>query len=92
MNHDMATQGKYRAWETRRQNEERVAVNLPAHLRPLFDVIKGRYAGDVGTSDQRAVALVEYAEEHPGEVVDAIQDEADETLEAMIREYQGRAA
>ena len=81
------TSGKYRAWETRRQNEERVRQSLPADLLPLFDRIKNQ--GPLGETQRRVEFVLEYAEAHEDEVVAALQDEADEKLEAMIADYQG---
>lgn len=71
----------YRGWERRRENDERVSVNIPPDLLPLWRRVKRSF---VGSSHERFLAFMEYAEEHDREVTTALSDDADRALEALL--------
>jgi hypothetical protein len=72
----------YKAWERRRENEERAMVNLEPHMIPLWKKIGGAHLGS--TPHERAERFAEYTEENPGEAIEALQDWSDRKLEMMI--------
>jgi hypothetical protein len=72
----------YRGWKRRRENDERATVNLEPHLIPLWRRIGGARLGE--SPHERAEALTEYAEEHPGEVLDALQDYSDAIVRQLV--------
>jgi hypothetical protein len=74
-------------WEHRREREEAVIVNLPPHLQALWRKTKHQFKG---TPERRLEQFLEYAEQHGGEEMGALQDEADAKLEMMIKEYERR--
>ena len=78
-----------RGAESRQQNEERAKANIPAHLHPLWEQTKGQYKGD---PHARAEKFMEHAEANPREAVGAMQASSDARLEALIKEYESRAA
>ncbi len=78
----------YRSWETRREREQAVTVNLSADLLPLWERTKLQFKG---TPSERLEAFLAYAHDHEDAGIEAVMDEADAKLEAMIAEYQGRA-
>jgi hypothetical protein len=78
----------YKGWERRRENDERVTVNLPADFLPLWDRIKLNFKG---TPEQRAESFLHYAHEHGSEVEWAVEEEACAKLEREIAGYQARA-
>jgi hypothetical protein len=67
----------YRGWEKRRENEERVTVNLPADLLPLWRRTQAMFKG---TPDERREQFERYAFEHPREVIEAVDDGAEAWL------------
>src|SRR5271156_224494 len=86
---EVRTTAAYRSWETRREREQAVTVNVPADMLPLWERTKLQFKG---TPAERLEAFLAYAHDHNHETIEAVIDEADAKLEAMIREYQGRAA
>lgn len=70
--------------ETWTERSERVAVNLPADLLPLWTRIQDGIKGV--DADDRATKFMEYVEAHPTEALDAVQRAADKKLEAMLSE------
>lgn len=76
-----------KGWETRREREERVRVNIPPELHALWERTKYDFKG---SPDQRQRAFMDYVHDHPGEDVAILQDESDDTLDRMIREYERR--
>lgn len=79
----------FRAWETRRERDEFAAQSIPSDLLPLWDRTKLQFRG---TPETRVEAFMQYAHDAgDGEAIDAVQDEADRKLAAMIREYEARA-
>lgn len=79
--------GAYRSWETRRERDEFAAANIPTDLIPLWEKTKLNFRG---SPEQRAQKFVEYAHDHEDEGVEAIIDESDRKLEAMIRAREAR--
>ena len=76
------TAGARRGWEHRREKEERVVQNLDADHVVLWERVKGSIRG--GTPHERFEAFQRYAEEHPGEIIEALQEQADDMLEAQL--------
>ncbi|MGA8138722.1 MAG: hypothetical protein WCA48_31855 [Pseudomonas gingeri] len=79
--------GGRRAAETRGEREDFARQNIPADLLPLWEQIKGRFKG---SPHERSEAFLEYADAHPQEVIEAMQERSDEQLDRMIREYEER--
>lgn len=75
------SQGALRGWQTRRENEDRVLAEIAPEHRALWNRVR---PGILGTPHARAEALEQYAHDHPGEVWDALQDQADAELERLI--------
>jgi hypothetical protein len=73
----------YRGWETRRERDEQVAVNVPDELLPLWERIHSCIEGE--TPHARFERFMEYAEEHPDESVAAMQEAADRKVDRMTR-------
>jgi hypothetical protein len=68
----------YRGWSRRRQESERAAANIPTDYLPLWDRVQGMFRG---TSHERYEAFMQYAEEHPDEVIEAIAIDAEKSFE-----------
>jgi hypothetical protein len=77
----------YRGWERRRENDERVAVNLDADMLPLWDRIKLQFRG---TPEERTESFLQHVHDSGSDVLWAVQQEADAKLAASIREYEAR--
>jgi hypothetical protein len=75
--------------ETRQQNDEFAKQNIPADLHSVWERTKLQFKG---TPHERAEQFMEYVEEHPEEVAAAQQEQADDKVDAMVREYQSRGA
>jgi hypothetical protein len=75
----------YRAAETRRERDEFATQNIPSYLIPLWNRVKLNFRG---SPEERAEQFLHYAHEHEGEGIEAISEEADKKLEAMIREHE----
>lgn len=75
----------YKGWETRREREEAVTVNLPPDLLPLWNRVKYQFKG---TPAKRLREFLEYAHNHGGEGIDALQGEADKKLQKMLRDLK----
>ncbi len=78
----MTATSALRGWETRREREEAVTVNLAPDEVALWERVKG---GLKGTPSRRLEQFEQYAHEHPDEVVVSLQDRADAKLEALSR-------
>lgn len=74
----------HRGWETRRERDDAVTVNMPAELLSLWRRVGASIGG--GTPHERYENFMRYAEEHPSEAVQSMQDAADAKLAAMLRE------
>jgi hypothetical protein len=70
-----------------RQRDEAVEVNVPADLVPLWHRVKKSIAGG---SHERFEHLVEYAEENPREVLEALQASADAKVEQLVLDRDPR--
>lgn len=71
-----------KAWDTMREADEAVTVNLPIELLPLWHRVKGGIRGE--TPHARYEAFMAYAGEHPSEAVAAMADSADAALEVLL--------
>lgn len=87
-NRERVRQAKHRATsaERRAESDEAVRANLPPHLLALFQRVKGTIRG--GPRMSRTEAFLKYAEEHPNEYLEAIEDRTD----ALVRELEARWA
>lgn len=74
----------YRGWEHRRERDERVEGNLPADLVPLWRRV--RRGLRCTTAHECYEAMMHYAEEHPGEAVVAMAEDAERDLTRLLRE------
>lgn len=74
--------GAHRGWETRRERDEFATQNIPDALIPLWEKTKLNFQG---SPEKRAEKFVHYAHEHEDESMEAVIDESDRKLEAMIR-------
>ena len=81
--------GTWLGAEHRRERDEAVAVNIPLHLLSLWRRTKHQFKG---TPHQRYEAFMQYAHDTEGEEMAALQEDADDKLAAMIREYERRVA
>jgi hypothetical protein len=79
----------YRGWDKRREHNEAVLVNLDLDLRPLWNRVHTAFQG---TPEERLRAFEQYAHDHPGEAWEALQEDADARLEAMLATRQRRKA
>jgi len=77
-----------KGWETRRQNEERAAVNLPVEMLLVWEAQKTAW----GKLDPhaRAEACVEWIEEHESEVAGILEANAEEETDRLISEFESR--
>jgi hypothetical protein len=71
----------FKGWVTRSERDEAVTVNLEPSAVLLWKRTRSAFKG---TAQARAEAFAEYCEEHPGEVVEALQDAADLEVERLI--------
>ncbi len=72
------------ALERRHESDDEVRQNIPEDLHALFERVKRSIKGSAHQS--RTEALLHYAEEHPGEVVDAQEELSQREIARMIRE------
>lgn len=72
--------------ERRSESDDAVRVNLPPELLALWDRVKRSIRGDEYRS--RTEAFLDYAAEHPGEVLESVEDRTD----ALVRELEERQA
>jgi hypothetical protein len=75
----------YRGWETRREREEAVTVNLPPELIPYWERTKAQFKG---TPEQRLKAFLDYAHDHPDDAMEAVEHSSDRKLQQMIRQRE----
>jgi hypothetical protein len=75
----------FKAWEKRQERDEAVTVNLESDLVPLW-----RRVGETikGSAEERREAFEKYAHEHAGEVLEALQDAADATVDVLVRQRE----
>lgn len=74
------------AAERRTESDDEVRGNIPPELVHLFNKVRGVIKA--GPRQSRTEAFLEYAEEHPAEYLEAIEDRTD----ALIRELESRYA
>jgi hypothetical protein len=79
--------GTPHGWEHRREKDEAVIVNMPPHLQALWRKVKHNFKG---TPEHRLEQFMEYVDEHAGEEMGVLQDEADKQLAKMIRDLERR--
>lgn len=85
--------GRAGAAVRRGESDDEVLQNIPPELAALFERVKSRIRGSDRMS--RTEAFLEYAEEHPGEALEAMGDPSDRViadLEARAEEEARRAA
>lgn len=73
-----------RAAERRGESDDEVRGNIPPDLVHLFERVKRLVKP--GARHSRTEAFLEYAEEHPGEVLEALEDKTD----ALVRDLEKR--
>lgn len=66
------------------ESDDAVRANLPHELVPLFNRVRGRIKS--GPRVTRTEAFLQYAEEHPGEVLEAMGDRSDEVIRELERD------
>jgi hypothetical protein len=79
--------GTPRGWEHRKEREEAVIVNLEPQLQSLWKKLKYQFKGTPG---HRLEQFQKYVHEHEGENMRFLQEEADDKLDRMIKEYERR--
>lgn len=80
--------GTLRGAEHRSERDELAAMNIPAHLVPLWNRRKGQFRG---TPHERYEQFMHSLHEgSEGEEMIALQEDADARLEAMVRERESR--
>jgi alkanesulfonate monooxygenase SsuD/methylene tetrahydromethanopterin reductase-like flavin-dependent oxidoreductase (luciferase family) len=80
--------GTPHGWEYRKEKDEAVLVNLPPHLQGLWKKNKNLFKG---TPERRLEQFQEYVHNlGERETTHFIQEEADNQLERMIKEYEHR--
>ncbi len=72
------------AAERRGESDDEVRQNIPAELVPLFERVKRSIKGS--PRESRTESFLHYAEEHPGEVVDAQEAISQREVARLIRE------
>jgi hypothetical protein len=76
---------RYSARGVRRgESDDEVRGNIPPELAALFERVKQRIRGSDRKS--RTEAFLQYAEEHPNEVLEVLEDKTD----ALVRELEAR--
>lgn len=78
------TQYRSTSTERRQESDDEVRRNIPSELHPLWKQVKGSIKG--GPRKSRTEAFLQYAEEHPREVLDV--DGIEDATERMIREHE----
>jgi len=75
-------------WEHRKEREEMVERNIEAlapHLKLLWRKMRNQFRG---TPDRRYEQFLEYVEEHPGEDMALLEDDAEKALKKLIRDRE----
>jgi hypothetical protein len=70
--------------ERRGESDDEVRGNIPPELLPLWERVKRSIRGSSRMS--RTEAFLEYAEEHPSEVLEVLEDRTD----ALVRELEAK--
>lgn len=74
-------------WQHRKEKEEEVVVSLPPHLQTLWRRTKHQFKG---TPHQRLEKFLQYVHDHEGEDMRVLQEEADDAVAKMVKEYERR--
>jgi hypothetical protein len=69
--------------ERRSESDDEVRANIPPEWAALFERVKGLIKGD--TRRSRTEAFLQYAEEHPGELLASHDDAADVEIAELER-------
>ncbi len=72
--------------ERRGESDDEVRANLRSDLVPLFDKVRAQIKGSARAS--RTEVFLEYAEQHPGEVLAVLEDASD----ALVRKLEAEQA
>jgi hypothetical protein len=72
--------------ERRQESDDAVRGNLPRELRPVFDAMKKTIHGSQRRT--RTEAFLEWAEEHPEEVLQMQSHEADREVARLVAEHE----
>lgn len=78
--------GLARASVRRGESDDEVRQNIPADLIPLFERVKRSIKGSPRKT--RTEEFLEYAEEHPGEEIHAIEDKTDALIADLERQQR----
>ena len=68
----------------RQESDDEVRGNIPPELVSLWERVKSRIRG--GDRITRTEAFLHYAEEHPGEVLESIEDRTEEVIRSLERD------
>lgn len=71
--------------ERRSESDDEVRSNIPADYVPLFERVKRTIKGS--SRESRTEAFMRYAEQHPNEILGAIEDESDRKVRALVVEH-----
>lgn len=75
--------------ERRQESDDAVRQNIPPDLAPLFERVKRSIKGS--DRETRTEAFLKYAEEHPGEVGEVIELEAEREIRRLQKEEAAEA-
>lgn len=75
--------------ERRSESDDEVRANIPADLIGLFEKVKRQIKA--GPRQSRTEAFLQYAEQHPGEVLAAIDDSTDRLIRDLERQQRAAA-
>lgn len=78
------------ARERRAESDDYVRGNLPAELVPVFNRV--RRSLKAGPRTTRTEAFLQWAEEHPGEVLQYQAHDADREVARLVAEHEGHLA
>ena len=79
------------ARERQGESDDAVRANIPADLVPLFERVKRMIKVKPGERRTRTEAFLEYAEEHPEEVLEVIEEEATRKLAELEKREHAAA-
>jgi hypothetical protein len=72
--------------ERRGESDDEVRANIPADMVPLFEQVKHKIKASPRAS--RTEVFLRYAEEHAGEIVEAIEDVSERRVAELIAERE----
>jgi hypothetical protein len=82
----LATKKRDTAIERRQESDDAVRSNLPRELVPVFDRVKRHIQGNRRRT--RTEAFLEWAEEHPEDVIQYQGDATDSEVRRLVAEYE----